>query len=99
HQSNTEPKQIYRREQKHNNQIELESNGDNMRKQGKKGVQTMQDNLILQEDIETSEAGIGKELKAYLTQMERNIREDMRQQVQAIKVYFENELNKQIQMA
>uniref|UniRef100_A0A8C9Q5Y3 LINE-1 type transposase domain-containing protein 1 n=1 Tax=Spermophilus dauricus TaxID=99837 RepID=A0A8C9Q5Y3_SPEDA len=37
--------------------------------------------------------------KAYLTRMERNIREDMRQQVQEIKVYFENELNKQIQMA
>lgn len=90
---------MYRRKQLQSSQTELESNVNNMKKPGKKGVQIMQDNLNLQEDLEASETWTGKEIKAYLTQMERNFREDMRQQIQELKVYFENQLNKQIQTA
>uniref|UniRef100_A0A8C6EP35 L1 transposable element RRM domain-containing protein n=1 Tax=Marmota marmota marmota TaxID=9994 RepID=A0A8C6EP35_MARMA len=67
-----------------------------IKKQGRKGVQTMKDSLNIQEDLESAEKWSYKELKEYLRQMEWNLKEDTRQQIQTVKEHFENELHRQI---
>jgi len=69
---------------------------NSMKKQGRKGVQTMQGSLNIQEDIEPPEKWSYKELMEHLRQMERNLKEDTRQQIQAAKEHIENVLHKQI---
>ncbi|XP_077899716.1 uncharacterized protein LOC144376311 isoform X1 [Ictidomys tridecemlineatus] len=49
-----------------------------------------------QEDLESPEKWSYKELKEYLRQMEWNLKEDTRQQIQTVKEHIENELHKQI---